>query len=291
MLLFALDRSRAQFAWKCGGLDAAGLQQGPPAVGDDPGRPAQAPGPRRGRATGRRVPDRELVRPPWTPADFDADPDWEWHSAADDSPEELYALWQGAVERSRAAWRAAARRRRARPAVDVHHRRPASRPTSGGCWSTCTTSTPATSATRTSSARPSTAWWERTRRSHDDGHGGADPRRAADHRPGQRGVVGRPRRDLRHHRLPGPVPVPEVQGRRLDLARLHAGGADRDAPGADRLRRPERRGHQRAGGLRRRRAGGLGRGRAADGVPQAAHLSRPVDAVGTRTRTTTTSGR
>ena len=25
MLLFALDRSRAQFAWKCGGLDAAGL--------------------------------------------------------------------------------------------------------------------------------------------------------------------------------------------------------------------------------------------------------------------------
>ena len=25
MLLFALDRSRAQFAWKCGGLDRAGL--------------------------------------------------------------------------------------------------------------------------------------------------------------------------------------------------------------------------------------------------------------------------
>src|SRR6266542_6881186 len=27
MLLFALERSRAQFAWKCGGLDAAGLSQ------------------------------------------------------------------------------------------------------------------------------------------------------------------------------------------------------------------------------------------------------------------------
>jgi hypothetical protein len=27
MLLFALDRSRAQFAWKCGGLDAAGLNR------------------------------------------------------------------------------------------------------------------------------------------------------------------------------------------------------------------------------------------------------------------------
>ncbi len=36
----------------------------------------------------------------------------------------------------------------------------------------------------------------------------------------------------------GPVPVPVVQGRGLDLAGLHAGGADGDAPGADRLRRP-----------------------------------------------------
>jgi hypothetical protein len=41
---------------------------------------------------------------PWRRADFEADPDWEWHSAADDSPEELYALWGAAVERSRAAW-------------------------------------------------------------------------------------------------------------------------------------------------------------------------------------------
>jgi hypothetical protein len=35
-------------------------------------------------------------------ADFD-DRDWEWHSAAHDSPEELLALWRGAVTRSRAA--------------------------------------------------------------------------------------------------------------------------------------------------------------------------------------------
>jgi hypothetical protein len=27
MLRFALDRARAQFAWKCGGLDAAGLRR------------------------------------------------------------------------------------------------------------------------------------------------------------------------------------------------------------------------------------------------------------------------
>jgi hypothetical protein len=29
---------------------------------------------------------------PWDAVDFDADPDWEWRTAADDSPEELYAL-------------------------------------------------------------------------------------------------------------------------------------------------------------------------------------------------------
>ena len=33
--------------------------------------------------------------------DWRADPDWDWHSAADDSPEQLSALWQDAVVRSR----------------------------------------------------------------------------------------------------------------------------------------------------------------------------------------------
>jgi hypothetical protein len=35
--------------------------------------------------------------------DWTADPDWEWHSAADDSAEQLFALWEGSVARSRAA--------------------------------------------------------------------------------------------------------------------------------------------------------------------------------------------
>ena len=30
-----------------------------------------------------------------------ADPDWDWHSAAQDSAADLRALWQGQVERSR----------------------------------------------------------------------------------------------------------------------------------------------------------------------------------------------
>ena len=102
MLLFALERSRAQFAWKCGGLDAAGLNKShPPSA----------------MTLGGLLKHLALVEdiytaadllgqppgPPWDAVDLRADPDWQWRSAADDSPEELYALWRGAVERSRAA--------------------------------------------------------------------------------------------------------------------------------------------------------------------------------------------
>jgi len=44
----------------------------------------------------------EPLGPPWDAADWDGDNDWEIASAADDTPEQLYALWDGAVERSRA---------------------------------------------------------------------------------------------------------------------------------------------------------------------------------------------
>ncbi|MCK6214828.1 DinB family protein [Micrococcus luteus] len=43
----------------------------------------------------------EPTSAPWVGADFDADPDWDWHSAAQDSAADLRALWQGQVERSR----------------------------------------------------------------------------------------------------------------------------------------------------------------------------------------------
>jgi hypothetical protein len=41
--------------------------------------------------------------PPWDTVDWDADPDWEWHSAAQDPPEQLMSLWQEAVARARAS--------------------------------------------------------------------------------------------------------------------------------------------------------------------------------------------
>ena len=39
----------------------------------------------------------------WAAVDWDADNDWDWHSAVDDSPQQLWSLWEDAVTRSRAA--------------------------------------------------------------------------------------------------------------------------------------------------------------------------------------------
>jgi uncharacterized damage-inducible protein DinB len=49
---------------------------------------------------------RLLGRPdpePWASAPFDDDRDWDWHSAADDTPEELLDLYASACARSRCA--------------------------------------------------------------------------------------------------------------------------------------------------------------------------------------------
>ena len=45
--------------------------------------------------------------PPWNAVDWSADPAWDWRTAADDSPDQLYALWRDAVVRSRALFAAA----------------------------------------------------------------------------------------------------------------------------------------------------------------------------------------
>lgn len=46
--------------------------------------------------------DRAMPEP-WLSAPFDADPDWEMHSAPSDDPVELLALYRAASDRSRAA--------------------------------------------------------------------------------------------------------------------------------------------------------------------------------------------
>jgi hypothetical protein len=106
MLLFAVDRSRATFAWKCGGLDAAALSKPHPPSAMTLGGLVKHLARVEDEKTAAWV-TGEPIGPPWDAVDWDADPDWEWHAAAADSPEELYALWRGAVERSRAAVAAA----------------------------------------------------------------------------------------------------------------------------------------------------------------------------------------
>lgn len=101
MLMFALDRSRAQFAWKTGGLDAASLHRPhPPSTMTLAGllkHMALVEELRTIDFTG------EAPGPPLDTPEAQSDPDWVWRSAADDSPEELYGLWRRAVEHSRAA--------------------------------------------------------------------------------------------------------------------------------------------------------------------------------------------
>ncbi|WP_240760342.1 DUF664 domain-containing protein, partial [Phytoactinopolyspora endophytica] len=39
---------------------------------------------------------------PWDTVDWDTDPDWEWNSTTDNTPEQIRTLWQDTVTNSRA---------------------------------------------------------------------------------------------------------------------------------------------------------------------------------------------
>ena len=100
-LLGFLDYQRATLAWKCAGLDASGLRAtvgvSSMTLGGLLKHMAYVESHWfSGSLHGR---DREA---PWADVDWKSDPDWEWHSAAQDLPEELFALWQSAVDSSRA---------------------------------------------------------------------------------------------------------------------------------------------------------------------------------------------
>ena len=101
MLRAYLDRQRATFAWKTAGLDEAAL------------RATLAPS----RMTlGGML--KHLARfeddmthewilgqgqiAPWSNVDWDADPEWDWRTAANDEPALLYGRWHQALDRSRA---------------------------------------------------------------------------------------------------------------------------------------------------------------------------------------------
>jgi len=99
-LLGFLDYQRATLAWKCAGLDATGLSTTVGASTITLGGLLKHLALVEDYWFGHRLRGAEK-RPPWDTVDWKADPDWEWHSAAEDSPEQLRSLWQEAVERSR----------------------------------------------------------------------------------------------------------------------------------------------------------------------------------------------
>lgn len=96
-LLGSLDRTRAYIAWKCGDLDSAGLSTklGPSEI-----------------TLGGLLKHLAHVEDFWFSSFlFDRAPhplwdlenwDRDWTSAADDTPDEIYAIWNEAVQRSRA---------------------------------------------------------------------------------------------------------------------------------------------------------------------------------------------
>jgi uncharacterized damage-inducible protein DinB len=99
-LIGFLEYQRATFAWKTAGLDSPGLATSVAASS---------------MTLGGMLKHLALVEDgwftqalcgkkpssPWDTVDWDADPDWEWHSAADDTPDQLRAIWQENVDRSR----------------------------------------------------------------------------------------------------------------------------------------------------------------------------------------------
>lgn len=101
-LLGSLERQRTYLAWKCGGLDAAGMRATVGASTMTLGGLLKHLALVEDEYFTHRLAGREMGTP-WVGVDFDADPDWEWRTAAEDSPEQLMSLWRDAVARSRAA--------------------------------------------------------------------------------------------------------------------------------------------------------------------------------------------
>lgn len=100
-LVGALDRLRTTFRWKADDLDPAGLQTRVGASSLTLGGLLKHLAAEEDYAFTTKL-NGEPIGPPWDATGWDGSNDWELTSAADDTPEQLYALWDGAVERSRA---------------------------------------------------------------------------------------------------------------------------------------------------------------------------------------------
>lgn len=99
-LCSVLERNRRTFAWKTHGLDAAGLRATTAASSMTLGGLVKHVALVEADWLAVKLAGREYGAP-WDAVDFDADSDWEWRTGAVDTPEDVYAVWRAAVERSR----------------------------------------------------------------------------------------------------------------------------------------------------------------------------------------------
>lgn len=105
-LLGSLERQRATFAWKVGGLDrqALAMTRGPSTI--------TLGGLVKHVAFVEELRFTTMLRgqapsPVWDAVDPEGDGQWPWRSAAQDSPRHLYELWRDTVLQSRASVAAA----------------------------------------------------------------------------------------------------------------------------------------------------------------------------------------
>ncbi len=99
-LVGSLERQRATFAWKAGGLDADALRRTAGASSVTLGGLLKHLALVEDHYFSVRLFDRAPA-PPFNAIDWESDPTWDWTWAPTDTPESLYELWQRNVEESR----------------------------------------------------------------------------------------------------------------------------------------------------------------------------------------------
>jgi uncharacterized damage-inducible protein DinB len=101
-LIGALERNRRTFAWKCSGLDADAMRRTLAPSTMSLGGLVKHLALVEDEYFTRQLTGASSPSAPFDAVDFDADPNWEWRTAADESPEQLMTLWESCVARSRA---------------------------------------------------------------------------------------------------------------------------------------------------------------------------------------------
>ena len=99
-LLGFLDYQRATLAWKVDGLGSSGLNATTAKSSMSLGGLVKHMAYVENHWFSKWLYGNEIGTP-WDTVDWDADPDWDWNSAADDSPDDLIGFWWSTVERSR----------------------------------------------------------------------------------------------------------------------------------------------------------------------------------------------